>query len=107
MIKMYMDVPSMIALMIMTAIMERAEIRGRKLTYKETKIFFILEIIVDINLISLGTITEPSLYSFANIVLSVVYGIMCYATYKQLGELKNDMNQCDKEVTDIKEKDNK
>lgn len=111
MIKMYMQVPYMIALMSIVMIIERAKLSVRKLTYKETKIIFILEFIVDINLISFGTITEPSLESFTYIVLSVCYGIMCYSTYKKLKELKKDMKKRNEEenenLTNIKEKDTK
>ena len=111
MIKMYMQVSYMIALMSIVLIIERAELSVRKLTYKETKIIFILEFIVDINLISFGTITEPSLELFTYIVLSVCYGIMCYSTYKELKELKKDMKKRNEEenenLTNIKEKDTK
>ena len=111
MIKMYMQVSYMIALMSIVLIIERAELSVRKLTYKETKIIFILEFIVDINLISFGTITEPSLELFIYIVLSVCYGIMCYSTYKELKELKKDMKKRNEEenenLTNIKEKDTK
>ena len=111
MIKMYMQVPGMIAIMSIVMIIERAKLSVRKLTYKETKIIFILEFIVDINLISFGTITEPSLELFIYIVLSVCYGIMCYSTYKELKELKKDMKKRNEEenenLTNIKEKDTK
>ncbi len=101
MIKMYMNVPYKIAIMIILAIIRRTKIRGRKLTYKEIKIIFILEFIVDINFISLGTITEPSPKLFGYIVLSVLYGILCYSTYELLEELKNYINQRDKEENEI------